>query len=142
MSIGNNRFLTEVDIRLFLRDADPEANLLLDNYEFTSEEIRSAMTFTVDKWNETPPDVALYDIDNFPFRFMLLKGTCANLLYMAAMRYRRNDLQVSMQGGAVNDQAKHAPYDAAADRLWSEYVDWMMRRKVSMNIESGFTVIG
>ena len=83
---GNNCFLTDVDVRVWLRDNDPEANLLIDSEEFSTEEIRAAMTHTVDYFNETPPNVASYDYDKFPYRFALLRGTAANLLFMAAHR--------------------------------------------------------
>ena len=61
-------------VRIWLRDNDPEANVLLDDFEFSSEEIRTAMTLTADYWNETPPSIGSYDYDKFPYRYALLKG--------------------------------------------------------------------
>ena len=139
--VGNHRFLTEVDIRLLVRDNDPKANLLLQDLEFTTEEIRSAMTFAVDKWNDTPPYIWNYSIDTFPWRSMLACGTVANLLFIAANRYRRNDLQYNIGGGAVNDQARHKDYDAAGERLWSQYTEWIAHNKRALNMEQGFAVI-
>lgn len=138
---GNDRYLTEMDIRIWLRDLDPEANTLLDDFEFGSEEIRTAMTLAVDKWNDTPPFIYFYDIRTFPFRSALLTATCANLLFIAAHRYRRNDLQYSIPGGAVNDQARHKEYDVAGERLWQKYMEWVAHAKRSLNIESGFGIL-
>jgi hypothetical protein len=42
MPSGNDTFLSEMDVRIFLRDLDPAANKLLDDYEFKQEEIRTA----------------------------------------------------------------------------------------------------
>ena len=88
--VGSNTYLTNLDVRIWLRDNDPDANFLLDDFEFSPEEIRTAMTLAVDKWNETPPYLRNYDYDKFPYRFHLLQGTAGNLLFMAAHRFRRN----------------------------------------------------
>ena len=142
--IGNDNYLTELDIRVWARDNNPDANILLLDYEFGSEEIRTAMTLTVDKWNETPPDLGRpysYDVSNFPYRGELLRGTVANLLFIAAMGYRRNALPVKTPGGIVNDQDKYQQYDAAGARMWDEYVRWVNRKKHSINMEIGWAVI-
>lgn len=64
--IGSNQYLTDADIRVWLRDNDPEANLLIDDFEFSPEEMRTAMTLTVDYWNDQPPYLRNYDYDKFP----------------------------------------------------------------------------
>ena len=64
---GNDGFVSEMDIRIVLRDKDPEANKLLGDFEWSHEEIRTAMTLAVDRFNETPPQVGHYTIRNFPW---------------------------------------------------------------------------
>jgi hypothetical protein len=139
--VGNNRFLTDVDVRVWLRDNDPAANLLLDDYEFSPEEIRSAMTLTVDYWNEQPPRLGCYDFDKFPWRFSLLRGTAANLLFMAAHRFRRNALQYNAGGLSVGDQNKFNEYDSAGGRLWDEFKAWVVQHKRAINAERGWATI-
>ena len=139
--IGNSGYLTDVDVRIWLRDNDPDANLLLDDFEFSPEEIRTAMTLTVDYWNETPPDVGSYDYDKFPYRFALLRGTAANLLFMAAHRFRRNQLSYSAGGLTVDDQNKYQQYDSAGARLWEEYKQWITTKKKSTNVNSGWGTV-
>lgn len=136
--VGNTGFLSDLDIRMFLRDNSPEENLLLDDFEFTPEEIRSASTYAVDYWNESPPQLRGYDVHRFPWRFALLQGTCGNLLFMAAHRYRRNELEYNAGGLAINDQNKARQYDAAGDKLWKEYKEWCMLKKREMNSEMGW----
>lgn len=138
---GNGGYLTDVDVRIWLRDNDPEANLLLDDFEFSSEEIRTAMTLTADYWNETPPSVGSYDYDKFPYRFALLRGTAANLLFMGAHRFRRNQLNYNAGGLTVDDQNKYQQYDAAGARLWDEYKQWVAQTKKSINAEQGWGTI-
>jgi len=140
---GNSGYLTELDIRIWLRDNNPEFNYLLDDYEFDSEEIRTATTLTVDKWNETPPFLgaeANFTVTTFPYRGMLLRGTAANLLFIAANRYRRNSLKYNVPGGVVADQEKFTEYDSAGQALWTEYVNWINHAKHAINMEAGFGV--
>ena len=138
---GNSSFLTDIDVRIWLRDNDPEANKLLDDFEFTPEEIRTAMTFTVDYWNDQPPYIRNYDYDKFPYRSQLLTGTAANLLFMAAHKYRRDSLQYSAGGLTIQDQEKYQQYDAAGGSLWERYRDWVNRNKRGLNAEQGFATL-
>jgi len=139
---GNRQYLTDVDVRIWLRDNDPAANLLLDDYEFAPEEIRSAMTLAVDYWNDQPPPLMLpYDYTRFPWRSSLLRATAANLLFMAAHRFRRNALSYSAGGMTVADQEKYAQYDTAGGALWDEYKLWVANQKRAINISQGFAVL-
>lgn len=138
---GNTGYLSEMDIRIWLRDKDPSANLLLDDFEFGQEEIRTASTLAVDAWNEEPPDIVSFELYSFPYRFALLRGTCANLLKIAANLYRRNRLKYIVPGGAVDDQNRHLEYDQVADRLWQEYMSWVRQKKRALNVERGWGTI-
>lgn len=139
---GSDQFLTDLDIRIWLRDKDPAANLLIDDLEFTPEELRTAQTLTVDYWNDQPPYILRFDYTKFPYRSSLLTGTAANLLFIAAHRYRRNDLPYNAGGTSVNDQAKHKDYDAAGARLWEEYKAWVAHNKRALNMQRGFGIVG
>jgi len=140
--VGNNQYLTDLDVRIFLRDNNPAANKLLDDYEFTPEELRTAMTLAVDAWNERPPLIVRYDYPEFPYRYNLLKGTAANLLFIVANSYRRNKLNYNIPGGSIGDQDKAPEYDKAGDNLWKEYLQWIDHMKRALNIEQGFGTIG
>lgn len=141
MPKGNDTYLTDLDVRIWLRDNDPNANFLLEDFEFSPEEIRTAMTLTADYWNDQPPYIRNYDYDKFPYRSQLLMGTAANLLFMAAHRYRRNSLQYSAGGTSINDQEKYQQYDAAGARLWEEYKRWVVINKRAINAELGWANI-
>lgn len=141
MPKGSDTYLTDLDVRIWLRDNDPAANTLLDDFEFTPEEIRTAMTLTVDYWNDQPPYIRAYDYDKFPWRSQLLQGTAGNLLFIAANRFRRNALQYSAGGLTVQDQEKYQQYDAAGARLFEAYKAWVVINKRSLNAEQGFATI-
>lgn len=141
MPKGSNTYLTDLDVRIWLRDNDPDANLLISDFEFSPEEIRTAMTLAVDYWNDQPPDIGNYDYDKFPWRSQLLRGTAGNLLWMAARRYDRNSLQYTAGGLSIHDQDKAQSYDAASERLTQAYHDWVIRHKRSLNAEQGFATL-
>lgn len=135
---GNDASMTEIEIRLFLGDADPEANLLLDDYKFSSEEIRTCMNLAMDKWNDTPPDIYRGDYDKFPYRSILLLGTAAYLLSIAAHKYRANSLPINAGGVSVNDQGKAAEYDNAAANLRAEFLQAVRMKKRELNCNLGW----
>ena len=136
--VGNDAPMTDMEVRIYLRDADPAANILLDDFEFSPEEIRTAMNLAMDRWNDTPPDIYRMDYDRFPYRSILLMGVAANLLTMAAHRYRRNSIALSAGGNSVNDQAKAQEYDAAASRLSQEFMHSVRTKKRELNIGLGW----
>ena len=107
MAIGNEGFITEMDIRRVLRDF-PEANNLLDDYEFDDEEIRTAMTLAVDEWNDMTPTIVNYTVDNFPYRSMHVRATIAYLLQIAARAFAssRGSLRPSAKGRAVTGRSR------------------------------------
>ena len=140
-TVGDRKALTEMDIRTFIRDTDPSYNILLDDYEFTPEEIRQAQSLCVDRWNDFPPMFDNHTIDTFPFRYYMLLGTCANLFTTAAIAYRRNKLKAQITGGAVDPNEKAAEYDAAAAKLSSEFQQWMERAKAQINMEQCWAVL-
>ena len=135
---GNDAPMTDMEVRIFLRDTDPSANLLLDDFQFKPEEIRTAMNLAVDKWNDTPPDIYRMDYDHFPYRSILLLGVASNLLYMAARLYSRNSMQINAGGTSVNDQAKAAEYDQASERLRQEYLQAIRMKKRELNTGLGW----
>ena len=134
-TVGDSKSLTEMDIRTFVRDLDPSYNILLDDYEYTPEEIRQAMTLCVDRWNDFPPMIDRHTINTFPFRYYFLLGTCANLFTIAAIAYRRNKLNARITGGAVDPNEKARDYDAAASEMSAKFQQWMERAKAQINME-------
>jgi len=138
---AEKQLLTETDVRSWLRDNQPELNLLIKDLEFSPEEILSAMNNTVDYWNEIPPSIISYKISNFPHKYHFLMGTCGQLLMMAANRYRRNALQYQAGGMAVNDQAKDAVYNNAGVNLWNAFREFVRFKKVEHNMSMGWARI-
>lgn len=128
--------LSIVDIRMALRDNCPEANYLIDDYDFTDKEIFLAMRRTVDYWNESTPDLIRYSYSNFPYRFHWTSGTIGLLLKQAATHKLRNHLNYDAGGISVNEEARWKDYFTLGDKYWNEYIHWVANKKFEINVES------
>lgn len=125
------------EIRLHLRDSSPAESYLLEHVMFDDAEIALAITRPVMYWNEVPPPLdTTYNTQNFPFRYHWLEGICANLFFMVAEQYRRNQLNYNAAGVAVDDQNKEASYERAGQARWQAYREWVRATKASINLES------
>lgn len=125
------------EIRLHLRDSSPTESYLLENLMFDDAEIGLAIARPVQYWNEIPPPLyPTYNTQTFPYRYHWLEGICANLFFMVAEQFRRNQLDYQAGGVAVNDQNKEANYERAGQTRWQAYREWVRATKASINLES------
>jgi hypothetical protein len=131
--------VTIPEVRLALMDVNngsdgwPFSNLLID-VEFADADIAFCIRRVVEMWNETPPPVAIYSTDNFPYRYWWTQATMGHLLQMAGRRYSRNRLAYSAGGVSVDDQSKAAEYLQHADQIMQEFRQFMMTEKQRINM--------
>jgi hypothetical protein len=130
------------EIRLHLRDSSPSESFLLDHLMFDDAEIALAITRPVQYWNEIPPPIGVFTTQTFPFRYHWLEGICANLFMMAAEQYRRNQLNYSAAGVALDDQNKEANYERAGQMRWQAYREWVRVKKAEINLEGAYGEVG
>lgn len=130
--------LSIAELRLALRDSCPEANFLLDDYEYTDKEIYFAIHNVVDMWNETPPPVSYFSYVNFPFRYHWKRAAMGLLLQSAGRHKLRNWLPATGGGITINDQSIWREYHNIGSQYLEEFKDWMIRKKVEINISGGF----
>jgi hypothetical protein len=133
---------TEAEIRLHMRDSMPDENYLIDELDFDLAEIGAAIGRPVMYWNESLPPIGTYDTTNFPYRYHWLEGIVANLCFMAAEHYRRNTQNRAAGGIVVNDLGREQPYLLEGQRRWEEYKKWVANKKVSINIQMGYSTFG
>jgi len=134
-------FPTISEIRVRLRDTVVE-NDLHDEYEFDDMEIIEALLRPVQQWNETPPNVAHYDASNFPWTYHWTNATVCELLKTAAHWYRRNKLKASHGGITVDDKSKDVEYLAVARAMQEEWMEWMLRKKIEINLSLASGSVG
>lgn len=126
-------------IRMMLRDTCPEANFLLDEVEFSDTEIAFALRHPIDEWNETPPPVnEIFTPKTFPFRNFHSRAAIGELLILAGSWYMRNHLSYSAAGVSVNDRDKAQAYLSLGERYRSEWKEWVLNKKIELNVERGF----
>jgi hypothetical protein len=130
------------EIRLHLRDSAPGESFLLDHLMFDDAEIALAITRPIQYWNEIPPPIATFTTQDFPYRYHWLEGICANLFFMVAEQFRRNQLSYSAAGIALDDQNKEPNYERAGQMRWQAYREWVRAQKASLNLEGGYGEVG
>ena len=123
------------EIRMMMMDSSKNENLLLDNVEFSDEQIMLALTKPIRMWNETPPPIERFTTRNFPFKGAWTSAALGELHIMMAHHYRRNMLQHQAGGVAVNDKNKEREYMAEGQRLLQEYAAWLSNKKVEINVK-------
>lgn len=132
-----NRPVTVAEVRFALRDF-PELNSLLNDVEFSDNEIAYCITKPVETWNSMLPDVGQYDIHNFPWRQAHINATIGELLRIAGYNYMRNQLPYSSAGLSVDDKNKGPSYMQLAEQESAKFKMFCQERKFEANVMGGF----
>jgi hypothetical protein len=132
-----NRPVTVAEVRFALRDY-PEANNLLNDVEFSDNEIAYCITKPIDRWNSMLPDVGQYDIHTFPWHDVHLNATIGELLKIAAHHYFRNQLPYSSGGLSIDDKNKGPVYMQMAEQESAKFNQFCAERKFEANVMGGF----
>lgn len=126
------------EIRAYLRDSGSAESYLLDQFKFDDTEIALATYLPVQLWNETPPPVAYFNTQSFPYRYHWLQAITGQLMLMAAEQQRVNQLQYSAGGLTINDNNREANYTTEGRYRMDEFKRWMQSKKVEINIGYAF----
>lgn len=142
--------VTEGQIRMFLRDyalghlPGGQGNILLDDVQFTPEELTFAVKMAVSAYNGlTPVTSYLADGSNFPNEYLLLIGTARFLMLSESFHQLRN--QVSVQDGDIAPTGiyeKAQAYQALAQALRGEWQMMARDIKNQQNMEAGYGTVG
>jgi hypothetical protein len=134
--------LTVEVIREHIQDY-AEKNLLLDEEEFTDDEICIAIRKAVSQFNTYPPTHIRLQ-EQFPDNLneLILQGTLAKMFRGKAFQQFRNQLNFQDGGasGGVNDKGQ--PYSQLADSLQTKFRANCLAVKKSLNYNDGFGEIG
>ena len=124
-----------LEIRTSMVDRDPADNSLLDRVEFSTEQVLEAIVQPVQYFNEQPPPLTKFTTRTFPFQAAWQDAVIGNLLIAAAHNFRRNQLAYSAGGVSVDDKNKEGPYLAYGTQLQQAYKDWVLNKKVELNVK-------
>lgn len=140
--------LTRDKVRQFMRDVPglvPNTgvvNILLDNVEFSDDDIDSALEFTADLFSTITPILGIYTFVQIP-RIILLYGVASHLLTSESMRQLRN--HATTQDGDVQPigiDDKMEAYANMAKWLNEKFMDLAVKAKVQWNLRGAFGGLG
>lgn len=140
--------LTEDHVRMFLRDyalghlPGGQGNIILDDVQFTRDELTNAISFALDNFNAITP-ITSYTEENFPNRYILLLGTTKFLLMSESFHQLRN--QVNVQDGDIAPSGiyeKSQAYIALARAIGAEWQELARGNKTQINMESAYGAVG
>lgn len=140
---GGPRGISMAEVRMAIYDRCSSDNFLLDQVEFSDSQIAWAIRRGVDMWNEIPPPVGCFRVDNFPYRYYHVNCAAGELMRMAARNYMRNTLQYSASNLQVADKQKAEEYEKIGKDLIEEYKGWLLleKRRINCGLAMGNTSI-
>jgi hypothetical protein len=114
-------------------------NTLLNQYEFSADDIVHAMIHPVYLFNEEPPRLRRfhYTLTTFPFYDNWVIGTAAELLQIALMHYVRNKMHSNHGGIQGDEKSRDKEYMQIMLMYKEEYRQWVRRKKWDLNYSMG-----
>lgn len=137
-AVVTGRGLPAVDeVRLWMRDNDPNDNFLLKELEFDLAEIVESMVDCVREWNTSMPPVGkTYNTCTFPNPHAMRLGVMGRLYQLAAKHYRRAHLAYSAGGVQLDDKNKAPEYEQVGGLMCAQYTQWVRVDKARINREN------
>lgn len=135
--------VTKDQVRMFLRDR-ADRNILLDDVQFSDDDLNFAVEMAVSAYNGITPQTRLTPM-SFPthLRYLLLVGTARFLMTSESFLQARN--QATVQDGDVSPigiDDKAALYAQIAKGLKDEWDETVRGVKTQNNMESGYNTLG
>ncbi len=130
-------------IRMFLRDR-ADRNILIDDVQFTDEELNLAAEMAVSAFNSVTPQTRLTP-SSFPshLQYVLIIGTARFLMQSESFLQIRN--QASYQDGDISPigiDDKQAAYSQLAQVLKAEWDELVRGIKTQNNMEGAYNSVG
>lgn len=131
--------LTVDQVRRFMRDY-PDKNILLDDVEFTQEDINQGVEMVTSKYNIiTPQTVITPQGWAINAQYLLLLGVAAYLIFSAAQLQLRN--QATYQDGdiaPIGIDDKYPMYIQLYQQMNSEWMQLAQQVKIQNNLEAAY----
>ena len=129
------------EIRRFFSDF-AENNRLLMKEEFSDQKIEDAISRAINDYNLIPPLTnKTFENLNDQEKKLIIKGACAELLYMGAAYFMRNTLQTRTDVAVLDYEDKPPNYVNLASQLKNEFFSLAQQLKIQINMLKGPAVI-
>lgn len=124
------------ELRMSIVDSSPVENqYLLDDLEFSDEQLTIALTKPLADFNDMPPRIRLrFDSRNFPWKQEWLSAASGYLYQMAAAHYRRNKANLQGGGQLVGDKDKEREYLAAYQMHKQQWDEFRQLKKLQISM--------
>jgi len=132
--------LTRAQVRMFMRDR-ADKNILLDDVQFTDDELNFAMDMAAESFNAVTPQTNI--LPQSMNKYVLLLGTVKFLLMSESFLQVRN--QASYQDGEISPigiDDKMAQYSQMAQSIKAEWDELVRGIKTQNNMESAYNRLG
>jgi hypothetical protein len=119
-----------------------QGNIILDDVQFTPDELTNAVFFAVSAFNAMTP-ISTYIEENFPNPYLLLIGTSRFLMMSESFHQLRN--QIHVQDGDIAPTGvyeKHQLYLQMAQQLKAEFDQLARAMKNQFNMEGAYGSVG
>ncbi len=132
--------VTPDQVRRFMRDY-PDKNILLEDVEFTQEEVNQAVDMVTSMWNATPPILNFITPTTWPqgTEFLLLLGVAWYLIVSGTFTQLRN--QATYQDGDVAPigiDDKFPLYQSFGQQLKADWDMKVQQVKISLNLQGAY----
>lgn len=128
------------DIRMYFGDL-PEFNSLIEGTEISDEKLTLAIRLWVTHFNNMPPILNEFTVDNFRDPLILFHGVTIELLKMAGMVHSRNFLNFNDNGVQFTVSDKAADYMQWIGQYMTTHVEDAKLLKVALNGEAAYDFI-
>jgi hypothetical protein len=125
--------------RLRMLDVDPAKNTLLEELEFTDDQVRGFILESFYDINESEPRTS-YTLDQFPKTSLLLDGALVFALQARGLIQLRNQLSYSDAGFSVNLDDKSGNYAQWLSMITNRYLT--DRKELKRSIVPRFRGVG
>jgi hypothetical protein len=124
-------------VRMFMRDR-ADRNILLDDVQFTDDELNLAAEMATEAFNAVTPQ-STFTPSSFPNRYVLLIGTVRFLLNSESFLQIRNQATYSDSDIApIGISDKAAAYAQLAQQLKAEWDELVRGIKTQSNLEGAY----
>lgn len=137
-------YITEADVRDYLRDRSFQDNLLVSDVTYSSEDIATAMKSVAREFNSVPPLVIFVSAQCLPDDTnVFFDGIAAALMRSVAANATANDMDYSAGGVSANIQGnKLRNFSAAAAMYGDRFRQSATDIKIIFNLSQADGLVG
>ena len=122
-------------IRAMLNDF-PETNTFVEGVEFSDNDIKKALLWTLKRFNQKPPVTTTYTEDNMPFLYCWYIGTVAELLRQLIVK---ESVVPAFASGAVSHSTRKPYLEQLLQIYESRYNEMASGIKHVLNLAGGYS---